>query len=76
MLYQISGFPKQVFWMKKPLTKNPEKTQEWYEHLYDTIMKVLDLEQTSSATLLPVANTQGGGEEREHYKVANVGIGG
>ena len=66
---------KQLFWIKKPFTKEPEKTNEWYEHLYNTVLKIMDLEQSSTAPLLLASPANGGGEGSEHYKVAIVGIG-
>ena len=64
---------KMAFWKLSPYTMSSEKTNEWYEHLYNSIMEILDLEQSSSAPLFLLTGATS--DDGERYFIDKVGIG-
>ena len=62
----------EIYWQVQPYTKSTEKTNKWYEHLYNSILIILGLEGSSSASLL-LSTGAGAGTNAERYSVSKLG---
>eukprot|EP00794_Sanderia_malayensis_P017310 gene17310-19043_t len=62
-----------AYWFGRPYSHQKDKTNRWYEKLYNSVAKILLLEKDDDA---PILLASGGGDSGgEEYKVDDIGIG-